>query len=501
MQEFEIKYQVPPQRRAALETALQQRATTQRIHLQAAYFDTPERDLARAGMALRLRKEGRRWVQTLKAGGGDVLTRFEHNVDLGAGRPQVDPARHAGTVQGDRLVALVQSAGGLVETYRTDIWRRLRRLKHRLGTVELALDVGEIRSGGRRLPVCEFEVELVGGRPQAVLEVAGRWMQRFGLWLDVRSKAERGDRLAQGVDSVPATKAVPLDLPTGIGVASAWQRVLAAAMAHLLPNVCELCDVPPAAGVEPERAARRVEQVHQARVALRRLRTALRLFRGAPGVPDAAEVRGVIREVFARLGQARDRDVVLALLEPVWQAGGLPALAWQPEDVANGADPSSVLRGEAVQALLLVLLRWQLEAAHATADDPSFAVWARERIKAWHRRVVRHAPDFLAMDDTARHELRKRIKRLRYAVDFTGSLFERAPVKRYLRALTAAQERFGEFNDLSVAATLLHTRQEPSAWFARGWLGARREQALPACRATLQALAQAPRFWKKNRRP
>jgi triphosphatase len=506
MHEFEIKYQVPPERRAALEAALQHRAVTQRVHLQAAYFDTPGRDLARAGMALRLRKEGRRWVQTLKAGGGDALTRFEHNVALGAGQPQVDPQRHAGTPQGDRLLALVQSGGGLVETYRTDVWRRLRRLKHRLGTVEMALDVGEIRSGERRLPLCEFEVELVEGRPQAVLAVAGRWMQRFGLWLDIRSKAERGDRLAQGVGSVPATKAAAVELEGGIGVGNAWQRVLAAALAHLLPNVCELADervderVDGRPGDAAQRAAHRVEQVHQARVALRRLRTALRFFRGWPGVPQADEAQARIREVFARLGQARDRDVVEALLNPVWQAQGLPPPAWGTDPAHGDADPALALRSRSAQELWLLLLGWQIEAASPQEEDPDFAEDARKRLKAWHRAVARHAKDFLSMDDPARHALRKRIKRLRYAVDYTGSLFGRRAVKRYLQALALAQECFGTFNDLAMAEAMLQGQEEAAAWFARGWLSARRDAALGECQAALDLLARAPRFWKKARR-
>ena len=499
-QEFEIKYQVPLQQRAALEKAMQQRAATQRVHLQAAYFDTPGRDLARAGMALRLRKEGRRWVQTLKAGGGDALTRFEHNVALGSGRPQVDPVRHAGTAQGERLLALVEGGGGLVETYRTDVWRRLRRLRHRLGTVELALDVGEIRGGDRSLPLCEFEVELVEGQPQAVLAVAKRWMQRFGLWLDIRSKAERGDRLAQGLSSVPATRAPAIDLPADIGTGAAWQRVLAGALAHLLPNACELCDLAPDDAQGAQRAGHRVEQVHQARVALRRLRTALRFFRGWPGVPDASEAEAGIREIFARLGQARDRDVVAALLNPVWQSGGLPPLAWRVDDTEVASDSAAALRGHAAQALLLLLLRWQLDASPPPAEDPALAPRARERLKTWHRAVARHAGDFLSMDDPQRHDLRKRIKRLRYAVDFSGGLFERRQVKAYLRALAAAQKRFGEFNDLAVAEAMLQGYEGPSAWFAQGWLKARREAGLPACQAALEALAEAPRFWKKARR-
>lgn len=493
MQEFEIKYQVPPSRRAALEAALQRCGGTRRVRLQAAYFDTPGRELARAGLALRLRKEGRRWVQTLKAAGEDALTRFEHSVVLEAAQATVDPTRHAGTPQGDRLLALVRSAGPVAETYRTEVWRRVWRLKHRLGQVELALDVGEIRSGERRTPLCEFEVERVDGEPEAVLEVAGRWMARFGLWLDIRSKAERGDRLAQGLVSVPATKAAALALPREATVVQAWQAVLGAALAHLLPNVCELAqDVPDAAG-------HRVEQVHQARVALRRLRTAMRFFRGWPGVPDTGAARDAIRAVFARLGQARDRDVVAALLAPVLTPAGLPLPdAW----TTAPTDPDGVaeaLRSTEAQRLWLQLLRWRLAGPLPGADEP-FEPLATKRLRSWHRAVVAQAPDFLVLDDTARHALRKRIKRLRYAVDFAGSLYEPEAVKGYLRALAAAQECFGQFNDLAMAQARLDGIEAPWAWYARGWLAARREALLPLCQASLETLAGAPRFWKVRRK-
>lgn len=493
MKEFEIKYQVPPLRRAVLEAALQAGAGTRRVRLQAAYFDTPGRDLARAGLALRLRKEGRRWVQTLKAAGEDALTRFEHSVTLDAVQAVVDPARHAGTPQGDRLLALVRGAGPLAETYRTEAWRRLRRVRHRLGQVELALDVGEIRSGERRLPLCEFEVELVDGEPEAVLEVAGRWMARFGLWLDIRSKAERGDRLARGLVGVPATKAAALAVPREATVAQAWQAVLGAALEHLLPNVCEL------AQDAPDEAGHRVEQVHQARVALRRLRTAMRFFRGWPGVPDTRDAQDALRAVFTRLGQARDRDVVVALLEPVLTPAGLPLPdAWAPAQ-AGSDGVAEVLRSTEAQRLWLQLLRWRLAGLPPAAAEP-FEPRATKRLRSWHRAVAAHARDFLALDDTARHALRKRIKRLRYAVDFAGSLYGGGAVKGYLRALAAAQECFGQFNDLAMAQACLAEIQAPWAWYARGWLAARREALLPACQASLETLSGAPRFWKACRR-
>ena len=82
MTEIELKFQVPAESRAAVAAAVAGRAGAGQVQrLQAAYHDTAERALANAGVALRLRREGPRWVQTLKAIGGDAMTRLEHNVE------------------------------------------------------------------------------------------------------------------------------------------------------------------------------------------------------------------------------------------------------------------------------------------------------------------------------------------------------------------------------------------------------------------------------------
>ncbi|MCX7660873.1 MAG: CHAD domain-containing protein [Caldimonas manganoxidans] len=496
MQEFELKFQVPWPQRSALEAALRQRGATRRVRLQAAYFDTPGRELAQAGLALRLRKEGRHWVQTLKAAETDAWRRFEHDVRLRSMPPMVDPTRHAGTPPGDRLLALVRRAGPLAETYRTEVWRRACRIEHRLGHVELAFDLGEIRSGERRWPVCEFEIELLDGAPEAVLEVAEHWMAHFGLWLDIRSKAERGDRLAKGLLSVPATSARAVTLPRRATLAQAWQAVLTAIWAHVGPNVCEL------AQDDPQAADHRVEQVHQARVALRRLRTALRFFDGWPGVPDTAAAQDAARAVFARLGLTRDRDVAAALLAPVWAAAGVspPESAMRMPAGSDGV--AEALRSAEAQRLWLQLLRWRLAGPGPGGEVP-FAPLATKRLRSWHRAVVAQAAGFSAMDDAQRHALRKRIKRLRYAVDFAADLYEAGAVKGYRRALAAAQDCLGQLHDAAIAGARLADVDASWAWYARGWLTARREALWPVCQASLASLAEAPRFWKtlRGKRP
>ena len=117
MTEIELKFQVPAARREALGRAVAT-ATARRIALRARYFDTADRRLGRAGLALRVRKEGRRWVQTLKGAGDGIWQRLEHEVPLRVApgvMPLADPALHDGTAAGD---ALRQALGdGPVDSY------------------------------------------------------------------------------------------------------------------------------------------------------------------------------------------------------------------------------------------------------------------------------------------------------------------------------------------------------------------------------------------------
>jgi inorganic triphosphatase YgiF len=88
--EIELKFIVPSSRRKALLRALKsQPCRTQR--LQSIYYDTADDRLQVHGQSVRLRKEGRRWVQTAKAATHDLFCRLEHNVNVILPRRQTSP--------------------------------------------------------------------------------------------------------------------------------------------------------------------------------------------------------------------------------------------------------------------------------------------------------------------------------------------------------------------------------------------------------------------------
>jgi inorganic triphosphatase YgiF len=564
MTEVELKLQVSEAARAGVERSLAESGAVG-TRLQAIYFDTVDGRLAAAGLALRLRKEGRRWVQTLKDGSTHGLGRGEHNVAVRAVAgvvPALDASLHAGTPPGDALARVLAPRKGeagregpppLQPRYRADVRRRHRRQRMRRGTVELAFDRGEIFStdaagATRRWPVSELEIELVSGSPHAVIDAARRAAARHGLWLDTRSKAERGERLARGLgpqDAAPAVKAASLQLRKSMSPAEAWSAVLRNVLAHALPNWSET-----AAGAGAS------ESVHQLRVALRRLRSAQRFFDGWHGVPGAAWSDDAAA-LFRALGEVRDRDVLGSGLQrevdaalaalgepalplpaahtPAWSerersAHGLVLIDLCREFVADAdASPSKVVRTRDAARVRSsrALVRHATDKARATGTSPvpsaacdgategaapsgaqaeldksgeevpSLRAVAAQRLQQWHAQVRRDAKRFDALSDEHRHRLRKRLKRLRYAIEFSAGLFPRRAVERYLTRLRPAQERLGEFNDVCVAVAAYRSlaSDEPRAWFALGWLAARRTAALAAAADELRRLRKVEPFW------
>jgi len=506
--EIEFKFEVPAPRLKAVERAMRAAKTT-RTHLQARYFDTADGALAAHGAVLRLRKEGTHWVQTAKAvvEGQGPLHRLEDNVTLGAaddgahGVP--DLRRHAGSLVGRLLdKALGQGAAPLVETLATDIWRLARHEQRGDTTVELALDVGRVMGGvsadgtPRVSPVCELELELVEGRVDDLVTLAQAWAQRHGLWFSTLSKAERGQRLMNAKDEGAvrdAVKAAPPRLADKAGGLAVQRAVLAACLAQVLPNASEV-----AAGNEDE------EVVHQLRVGIRRLRTALRELVGlAPSqVPQFdASWAPALTEVFRVLGAQRDNTLLLNAMQPQLQAAGAPAIKL-PKRVAKAGDIGDAVRASAFQAALVSLIGFAApvgnEEVEATDDDPRPPL--QKRLRRLHRQVLHDGMCFESLSAEARHRVRKRLKRLRYLAEFASPLFGDKAAARYIAALVPAQDALGEFNDAVTALAVYRklAKADPHAWFAVGWLGARQDAQARVCRKALARLGKLHGFWKNG---
>jgi inorganic triphosphatase YgiF len=496
--EFELKFQIDPSHRAAVEAAVA-RGRSYRTRLRARYFDTADGALAAKHIVLRLRKEGGQWVQTAKAPTDGPLQRHEHNFELPAmgarDVPLPNIARHKGTPVGDLVAKALLEAGHdpatveLVPLYGTDVWRTTREMRTGDALVELAFDRGEVRAGAHTHALCELEIELKHGSPQSMLELAQRWRNRYALWLDTVSKSARGERLAKGVQHGPPIKAQNPALKGDLTGPQIFRAVLNTCLGQILPNASEV-----AAGSTD------AEHVHQLRVGIRRLRTALREMADLqPGIDPAWE--SALVDTFRALGLQRDREHLQQTVQPQLEAVGGPPVAW-PASSIDIPEPAEVVRGAAFQTVLMALITASLPAEgpdDASEESVSARGVLRRRLSDLHRKVVREGRRFEALEPTAQHRVRKRLKRLRYLGEFVAPLFGRREAGRYLKGLEPAQDALGKHNDDAVAIATYREAAEHDgrAWFAVGWLSARQPADALACRKALDKIAEARPFWKK----
>jgi inorganic triphosphatase YgiF len=482
--EIELKLRVPIAHAANVERAVEGRGSSIRTHLRAAYFDTPERDLAANGMAWRVRREGRRWVQTLKARHPQAgsFIRLEHNVAVRSrGAPLADSTLHDGTEVGAQLAALLARTGRVpIEQYHTDVWRRTRSARMVGGSVELAFDRGTIASGDSSVDVCELEIELQRGSPHAVIATARTWVRRHGLWLDTVNKAQRGALLAAGLDELPVVKAPRPALTRDMPIDAAVREMVHACLQQVTANASAV-----AGGLGGH------EHVHQARIGIRKLRTVLREFgEHSPAIDPEWGER--LKATFTRLGELRDREVVLAHWNSALAAHGAPVF---DTPASADTDPRDVLREPEFSVLLLDLLDY----AHGEPIDNG--VTAGEVVPRvlhrLHKGVRRRTRRFAATTTEGRHATRKIVKRLRYVAELTASLYKPKRIQKFLAVIEPAQDRLGELNDLVVAADmyLTMTSHQQKAWFAVGWLTAHEQEAVEACIEPLRRVARHKLYW------
>jgi len=530
--EFELKFKVDANRREAVEAAVE-RGRSYRKRLRARYFDTADGALAARRIVLRLRKEEGSWIQTAKAPTGDPLARHEHNVELPPMRasevPLPDLARHRGSPVGALIDKALRQAGldpetaELVPLYGTDVWRTTREMHSGDALVELAFDVGSVRAGDRSHALCELEMELKHGSPAAMLELCRRWCTRYGLWLDTVSKSAQGERLAQGIVHAAPLKAVAPRIEPKTPAPEVFRRVLSTCLQQILANASEVG----AGSSDPE-------HVHQLRVGIRRLRTALReLADLAPHIDPRWEPALV--DAFQALGRQRDRELVQQTVQAEARAHGGPAFGFH-DDSDGEPTPAEVVRSAAFQAVLMDLIVAALPPAppspsltaapaHAAsvgdrtvapsaakadkadkngkaakpakADAPPHKL-LRLRLDKLHRQVLHDGKRFESLAPAEQHRVRKRLKRLRYLGEFVAPLYGRRAAERFLAMLEPAQDALGAHNDAVVAMAVCRASaaHDGGAWFAVGWLAARHADSAAGCRRALEKLADAKPFWR-----
>ncbi len=310
---------------------------------------------------------------------------------------------------------------------------------------------GRIEAGGAGLDVHEARVRRSSGRLGDVFAAARAFQSLAPMRVEFATHAEKGALLLAGQWGAPVGKIQP-DLRAGMNVTEAFVAIAHACLRQFSLNA-------PAFN-----STHQVEAVHQTRVAIRRLRSALSLF--APVLRDAAfdHLRAELKWLFDVLGAARDLDVLLdnpALATPD-QRADLSARA----RVAHAAAAEAVASPR-VDRLLFDLAEWIATGAWRRARAPrplrdrglSIGRFAARRLDRRHLAVTRGARRFDDLTESELHALRVEVKKLRYMVEFLEPLAQSDKARRRfgrgVRSLAALQETLGQIHDIDMGSLLL----------------------------------------------
>jgi triphosphatase len=498
--EIELKFLIAPQSADEILSRLDGLEAVKQ--LDATYFDTADHALRRAGFGLRVRDgEGGR-KQTLKsASSGGVFARGEWESAVVG--PEPDRELLAGTpahkvIDGDVLTPV----------FATNVRRVTRMIERDGATIEAALDRGELLAGDDRAGVCELELELKAGAPRVLFDLARDLAIHAPLRLSLISKAERGYALALGDADSPRADP-PLDPDATV------EQALQALGRAALGRLC--------AAAEALRTHPGPEKVHKLRVAARRFRALLSVFKPLAKDPAAQHVRAELKWIADALGQARELDVFVAeVWRPASERQDAPAedevraLAVFGKALLAAQATAYAWAGKAVdsarfRALALEAAAW-LEAGAWTADKSlekirrhAASAFAAEVLDRRRRKIRKDGKDLAALSPDDRHHLRLRGKTLRYAAEDLATLFPDHPKRadRFIKTTRTLQDRLGALNDLAareaLAREVARASGEPEAAFAAGRLTAGREgremELLVEAQGAYVSFAEAKRFW------
>ncbi|MEX2201425.1 MAG: CHAD domain-containing protein [Dongiaceae bacterium] len=504
--EFELKLHLPERRAAAFRRepllVRHARAPVRVRSLHSIYFDTSERDLAKRGVALRVRRIGRRWVQTIKLPEAIASAQVHEEIETDVPGALPELGRR-------ELDSLARSCGmpidpaDLQPVFETRIRRTIWALRFEKTDIELVYDRGHVDANGMSETISEVELELENGNPLQLYRLALKLIEAHPLTIEPRTKAARGFALADSWRPEPV-KAAPLILDADMTVREGLAAMIENCLQLYHRNSLVLRH-----GDDPE-------GIHQMRVALRRLRALVGACRDVLQAELFDHLTSELRWLQQQLGPARDWDVFIAeTLEPMLPRfpgdRDLPALrsvAIARRDAAYRHALETVDGKQHCEIMLRIGAMLASEDWLAVGGNLPLGDFARDRLHTRYRRLGRFGKaDGLTL--TALHELRIAAKKMRYMAEFLRSMFPRKASKTFLAALADLQDDLGSINDAVVTEHLLddaepllardlgEIRVARARSLIAGWQAQRVEHDLIRFRKVWNRFRKCPIFWPK----
>ena len=340
------------------------------------------------------------------------------------------------------------AAAGLPQAHPVDLQpvfdvavsRETRHLTSDRARIDVSLDDGAIVAGEEREPICEIEIELVAGEPDDLLAEVQRISDAVDGRLHARTLTDLSYAL-KTADRKHWSRAAKLNFAPEMTAHDAFRSIVFDAFSHLTAN--DDC----------ARLNRHIEGVHQRRVALRRTcRSAFRIYRPCCAAGASSRWRSSVRWLGKILGAARDLDVLqIELLDPAIETLGegkqlAPLLTnLNTRKSAAYAQVGEALSSPRYRHLLIDLcaLRHADDLGKAAEDGPGLdqplAELASHALSRAHRKLLKRGNGFQTLSKPERHEVRIALKRLRYALDFFGGVFESEGKKKFIKRLARLQ--------------------------------------------------------------
>jgi inorganic triphosphatase YgiF len=477
------------------------------------YYDTDKRDLHAHGATLRVRREGDSFIQTVKATGAanGMLQRDEWEQPLEDSQPDLDAA--ANTSLGAVLTAQVRAA--LKPIFETRIQRTYYYLADNDWRIEIAFDHGEVVAGNRLLPICEMELELKYGYRAALFELARMIVEVIPAQLSLVAKSERGYALVDEAEQQFFPARNP-KLTPGTATANSFQSIANSCLNQLVANA-------------PHVNRRNPEALHQVRIALRRLRTAISIFSDVVHDGQIERVKSELKWLNKQLSPARDLDMMLEeVVKPLHRQHignrGLWSLhhSFARQRLRNYQTADNALDSLRYCRLLIETFAWvEIGEWVTTTDEPAqlrrnapIEVYAAGQLSSRRRKIKRRGRKLIKLDAAQLHRLRIQVKKMRYATEFFADLFhERKSARRGAKMLTALkrlQTSLGGLNDVTTRNALCSeiltqmdgatTRDGRDRAFAAGLIAGHQEarhiELLSDAAKAYTEFADVKPFWK-----
>jgi triphosphatase len=450
--------------------------------LRTIYFDSPSGDLRNNGFILRIRKNGRAGpVLGVKSASSAVDSPFART-EIEVRSRDLEP--NLTLFDNSTAAKLTQILGDhpLEAQFEIHVNRQTIVVNKGQSEIEVAFDDGGIVTGQSRVPLTELELEWKSGNESDLYDLALQCAQSLPLRLDFVSKGEKGFRTCGKVGAA-SVKAETLRLRPQARIDEAATTILSNALVHFVANWAAFRDT------------EHPESIHQMRVALRRMRTGLVVFRRVLPLPEFDFLWTEAKRITSALGPARECDAFCETanrgpLSPDNCQVNCEALLAAVKDCRIGAyrgvaalidDRSTTIFVLKAQRLLARLAQWNGHPDAGLKPALSIRKFAKHTLGKLVTRVLKRGQDFPNLTDEARHRLRISLKKLRYGAEFFGSLFDRPrKMRSYIDRVTTLQDMLGSQNDAVMAKHFLEKLSETSGgdtdratgfvlgWYARG---------------------------------